>query len=409
MFGLLDFQSYSLWLNLVIFAIAAAAVWYAGSKLSGYADKISKKTGMGKAFIGLILLAAATSLPEVASTATAGLANNAPLAVSNLMGSLVVNMVILAIVDLAISDGPLTFFVPQPVILLEGICLTGLIALAIAGMAVGEFLVVWNVGMWTVLILVVYLFSLYMVHVTEKRENWYSPPTDSEKKKNENQQKKSGEQQSKQQELREKQSKESSQRQSSDKQSKSAPGQSSENKDSSEDEEEKSSKDEKSKDETSKVSLTKLLLYFAGASAVILFAGVALAQIAPVLATQTGLGTGLVGTALLALSTSLPELSTTLSAVRMKNYSMAFSNLLGSSAFGIMILLVADLFYRQGPVLQAVDRSAILPAAMGIVATVVYMVGMIDRRNRTLLRMGYDSIMVLGLYAATLVGLYFLT
>lgn len=397
MFGLLDFQSYSLWLNLVIFAAAAAAVWYAGSKLSNYADKISKITGLGKAFIGLILLAAATSLPEVASTATAGLSNNAPLAVSNLLGSLVVNMVILAIVDLAISDGALTFFVPQPVILLEGITLIALIALALAGMSVGEFLIVWNVGMWTVLILGAYLFSLYLVHITEKRENWYSPPSESGK----SEKKKVPE--SKKENLREEQTEESSERQG-DKQK------SSEKKPDEKSSETANSKDEQSaKDEKSKGSLTTTLLYFAAASAVILVAGVALAQIAPVLATQTGLGTGLVGTALLALSTSLPELSTTLSAVRMRNYSMAFSNLLGSSAFGVMLLLVADLFYRQGPVLQAVERSAILPAAMGIVATCVYMVGMIDQRNRTLLRMGYDSVAVLALYAATLVGLYFLT
>lgn len=86
----IPFESYSIWLNLLIFAAAAGFIWYGGTRLERYAAAISLKTGVGQAFIGLILLAAATSLPEVATTVTATLNGNTTLAVSNLLGGVIV-------------------------------------------------------------------------------------------------------------------------------------------------------------------------------------------------------------------------------------------------------------------------------------------------------------------------------
>lgn len=69
-------------------------------------------------------------------------------------------------------------------------------------------------------------------------------------------------------------------------------------------------------------------------------------------------------------------------------------------------MFLADLFYRDGPVLAAVDPSAAYAAAMGIVATAIYVMGLLERRNRALLGMGLDSLAVLLLYVASLLVLY---
>ena len=58
-----DFQSLSLWTNVAIFAAAAVVVWIAGTRLAAYADAISERTQVSRAFLGLILLGVATSLP----------------------------------------------------------------------------------------------------------------------------------------------------------------------------------------------------------------------------------------------------------------------------------------------------------------------------------------------------------
>ena len=61
------FATFPLAINIGLFALVAAAVWLAGTRLAGFADEISDRRRMGKALMGLVFLAAATSLPEVAS------------------------------------------------------------------------------------------------------------------------------------------------------------------------------------------------------------------------------------------------------------------------------------------------------------------------------------------------------
>lgn len=47
-------------------------------------------------------------------------------------------------------------------------------------------------------------------------------------------------------------------------------------------------------------------------------------------------------------------------------------------------------------------------ATLGMVVTCIYLIGLLERRDRTFLRMGYDSAAVLVTYAVGVVGLYFL-
>ena len=63
---------------------------------------------------------------------------------------------------------------------------------------------------------------------------------------------------------------------------------------------------------------------------------------------QTGLGASFVGVALVAASTSLPELSTALAAVRRGNHQMAVSNILGTNCLEVALFFVGDAAYRGG-------------------------------------------------------------
>jgi cation:H+ antiporter len=131
MFGLV-FQSFSIWLNLGIFAVAAALIWIAGSRISGYADRIADRTGFDKAFFWLVFLALATETPEIGTTVTAAWGGNPALALGNLFGGVVMQMAILAVVDATVVQGALTFFTPRPTLLLQGILLTLLLGLTLA-------------------------------------------------------------------------------------------------------------------------------------------------------------------------------------------------------------------------------------------------------------------------------------
>lgn len=130
----MSFQNFPIWVNLLIFAMAAAAIWYAGTRLERYTDAISRRTHLGKAFLGLLLLSTATGLPEIATTTIAILAGNRELALYNLFGSIIIQTAILAGVDVPVSKGPLTRFTPDFAVLMEGVGLILVIAAGLMGL-----------------------------------------------------------------------------------------------------------------------------------------------------------------------------------------------------------------------------------------------------------------------------------
>ena len=85
---------------------------------------------------------------------------------------------------------------------------------------------------------------------------------------------------------------------------------------------------------------------------------------------------------------------------------MAISGIFGTNIFNVTIIVLVDALHPGGPVLPEVGRPASVGALLGIVLTSIFLVGLIERRDRVLLRMGYDSIAILLAYAAGLVVLY---
>lgn len=347
----MDLGAYPLWLNGTAFVICAVVIWYAGSHLTIYADIIADRTGLGEAFVGLVVLAVATSLPEIGRTITASAIGNAPLAVSSLFGGITLQTAILAVADLVIAKRVLTYFAPRPVLLLQGASVVLLLGVALAGIAEGEVFTLFNVGLWTFLLLGIYVISLYLLRSYETREVWRPVHVPDELK-----------------------------REQLDR--------------------------EASRGRYSERATHHIALLFGFGSVIIFIAGVALAQVGDALATQTGLGAGFVGATLLAFASALPEMSTTIAAVRLGAYSMAVANIFGTNALLVALLFLGDVFYRQGAILSAVDRGSVFAAAAGIVATAVYLFGLIERRNLKVLGMGIDSLVVLVVYFLSLFALY---
>jgi cation:H+ antiporter len=130
----------------------------------------------------------------------------------------------------------------------------------------------------------------------------------------------------------------------------------------------------------------------------VLVAGWAVAEACDALAEQTGLGATFVGATLLAVTTSLPEVSTTIQAARLGQFRMAVSNIFGSNAMCVGMLFLADAGYRKGPVLRETSASTTFMAALGIVLTCVYLWGLLEREDKSVWRLGWDSAAVAVLY-----------
>ena len=82
--------------------------------------------------------------------------------------------------------------------------------------------------------------------------------------------------------------------------------------------------------------------------------------------------------------------------------------ILGTNSLEVTLFFVADLAYRGGPILATADRSAFPAGSMGLVVTCVLLLGLLERRHRTVLGMGVDSLAILVVYATGLTGLYYI-
>lgn len=137
-----------------------------------------------------------------------------------------------------------------------------------------------------------------------------------------------------------------------------------------------------------------------GGAAVIVAAGYLAARSGTIIAGQTGLSGGFVGFALLGVATSLPELSTTTTSVRIGRADLAVSNVLGTNIFNHLLFLVADMVQGAGGLFDSVDQSAAVGAMLASVLLGIYLVSVSGQRVVIAHRVGLESVLVLIIYAA---------
>jgi cation:H+ antiporter len=338
-------QDYPLWLNAAIFLVAAALVWRAGTRLTYDLDAIAEKTGLGQAFVGMLLLGGITSLPEIANTMTSSWNGNPALAINNLLGSAAINILLLAVADAFIGREAVTSVVAAPATMMMSVlCMLVLVAVAMA-IATSDVLVL-GVGLWSIILCGFCIGAFWLAAGYDKRAPW---------------------------ELKD---------------------------------EEADAEPKEGGADGADAPLRSLVIASAVAGAIIFAAGYALAQTGDALAKQTGIGTGMVGFALIGLSTSMPELSSIIAALRIRRYEMAFGQVLGTNFVNLSLILLADVFFREGPVINEIGRFETISALLGAVLIGVFLIGLLERRNPTFMKMGWDSLAVMALFAGGLVLLY---
>ena len=146
------------------------------------------------------------------------------------------------------------------------------------------------------------------------------------------------------------------------------------------------------------VSTKRALINFLLAAGLIVITGVLITSAADRIALSTGLGHTLVGSLLLAISTSLPETVTTLSAVRLGYVDMAVANVFGANFMNMLVVFIADLFYRQAPLLHVASGNHLASATMVIIISIIVIFGIIYKSEKKLGHIGYDMVLVLAGY-----------
>lgn len=155
------------------FGLCAVLIAVAGSRLSRYGDVIAEKTGLGGTWIGLILLATVTSLPELVTGASAVTLAAAPnIAIGDALGSCVFNLVILVVMDLAARGDSIYARASQAHLLSAafGVILIGFVGFSILLHRDGVQWSVFHVGLYTPILVILYAVAMRTVFRYEKAQ-----------------------------------------------------------------------------------------------------------------------------------------------------------------------------------------------------------------------------------------------
>ncbi len=320
----------------VIFVLTACGIVLAATQLAKYGDIIAIRTKMGGMFIGILLLAGATSLPEVLTSISSLNQGSPNLAAGNLLGSNTFNIFLLAVIDLAHRK--------QRILRKAALkhALTGSLAVFLIGLVVFFMLadidikIGW-VGLDSLIIILVYILAVKLIHKENSRNTIVNMET-------------------------------------------TIP--------------------------TGTPSLIRGIIGFSIAAGALIFITPVMVKNANLIAESTGLGTTFIGTTLVALVTSLPELVTTLAALKIGAADMAIGNLFGSNMFNMFAIGLTDIFYTQGRFLSVIDSSFLLVGVVGLLLTGMGLIGNLIKLEKKIWFIELDALAIMLFYLASLWLLY---
>ncbi len=328
------------------FVACGAIIIFSGARLSKYGDIITSLTGLGKAWFGLILMAAVTSLPELFTGVSSILIFRVPnIAVGDIMGSCAFNLLILAFLDYFIPKKPLSSVVTKSHVV-AGFFSIFLMTLTIISISFG----IWfpSLGWFSSSSLLIILVYLIAIRVIFKNEQHLSAARAAAAATVQNE-----------------------------------------------------------KEENISLRLAvKRYLFFA---LLVIIGALLLPFFASRLATETGLSKSFIGTLLVAASTSLPELVVSISAVKLGNTDMAVGNLLGSNIFNMLILAFDDLIYTKGPLLLDTNPDHALSGLVTLLMTSVVGIGILYSSPVKRFVLAIDAIILVILYTVLMLAIYRMT
>ncbi len=320
-----------------IFFISALVVVVAAIKLAEFSDVIAVRTKLGGMFVGTILLAGATSLPEMIASISSFRLGEPNLAAGNFFGSNMVNILLLAIIDLVHYNVPLLRRIAINHSLTAALSSVLMLVAIISLLAEVDIAIGW-MGVDSLLLIGLYFGGIWLI----RREENQSAVSDVVEV---------------------------------------MPG-------------------------PEFPSLRRGVVGFSVSAVILVLIVPILVNSSSDIATLTGLGTGFVGTALLSVITSLPELLAAFAAVRMGSFDLAVGNLFGSNVFNMLAMGVSDLFYTNGRFLGDIDPGFALVGLLGLLLTNMALVGNLARVERKVLFVEIDSLAIILVYLAGMYLLY---
>ncbi|MGX6647623.1 sodium:calcium antiporter [Maricaulaceae bacterium MS644] len=320
-----------------VLVISAVIILLAGSRLAGKADELADATGWGEAVTGAILLGAATSLPGIITSLTTAWEGYAELSISNAVGGIAVQTLFLAVADFTYRRANLEHAAASLSGMAQAALLCAMLAVPLMAMAGPEFTVL-NIHPATPILFAGYIYGLRVIRKMRNDPMW-APEVDRETQTDEIE---AGEDDA------------------------DAPG-----------------------------AGPGLWLVFAGLALVTGIAGFAVSRSAIALAEQSGLAQAAIGALITAIITSLPELVTTIAAVRRGALTLALGGIIGGNVFDTLFLAASDIAYRDGSIYHAMTDKTVMGLSATLLMTSVLILGLLRRQSKGI---GFEGIAIIGIY-----------
>ncbi|MEX2616467.1 MAG: sodium:calcium antiporter [Alphaproteobacteria bacterium] len=325
------------------FALAALVVFFSGLRLTGLADTLADRTGLGEAITGAVLLGAATSLSGTIVSITTASDGHASLAYSNSIGGIAAQTAFLAIADLTYRKANLEHAAADLANIFQAVVLIVLLTLPLVALTLTEF-TVFAIHPVSLAIPVVYVSALCATSALRETPMWRPVSTVDTR----------------------------------------------------------TDTPEREDDKTRRTSTARLFAVFFLLMLVMGVSGWGIAKTAAEITGRMALPESLVGALATAVVTSLPELVTTIAAVRRGALQLAVGGIIGGNTFDTLFLTAADVSYRDGSLYHAVGMGDYFWNLTAILMTGILLGGLILRQRRGPGRIGVESLALLVIYAGAI-------
>lgn len=315
-----------------LFFFLSLIVLIVGVSLTKTTDRLADKTGLGEALMGGVLLGASTSLSGTVTSMTAATHGHTDLAISNAIGGICLQTFFLVIADLLYRKSNLEHAAASSTNILQGVLLIFLLTLPLLSLSMGDFNFL-GVHPLSVAIFICYIGGLYFIR-EEKSEKMWFPRTTQLTVKDIPHEKKGA---------------------------KGTGGL------------------------WLKFFLFTLILGLCGY--LLEFYGIRISQ-------TYGINQFVLGALFTALATSLPELVTTLAAVRRNAITLAVGGIIGGNTFDMLFLVFSDVAYQKGSLYHEFTSQHFGLIAINLLMTSVLVFGLIKRERSGLANIGFESVVM---------------
>ncbi len=322
------------------FLLAAVVIGVAGTALARIADELADRTGIGEALTGALFLGATTSLPGLVTSVTAAWHGLPQMAVSNAVGGIAAQTAFLGIADVFTRRSNLEHGAASLANLMQAGVLMALLSIVLAASAVPQ-LAIGTIHPASILMVALYCYGLHLASEAHARPMWNprrTPVTQI---------------------------------------------------------------DEPGAGMATSSTTAALWSHFVVLGALCAVGGWVVARAGIAMVHRSALSASVVGGLFTAITSSLPELVTSVAAVRRGALTLAVGGIIGGNAFDTLFIAVSDVAYRDGTIYSSVHGTSMFVVAVSILMTAILTMGLIRREKHGIANIGFESFAILVLYAGT--------